>query len=70
MRKSENISTNLTPEEKQFEQTLRPSRFKDFIGQQKITDNLKVFVSAAKKSGISRLKKVIDSYLVSGHNCV
>jgi Holliday junction DNA helicase RuvB len=49
MRKSENISTNLTPEEKQFEQTLRPSRFKDFIGQQKITDNLKVFVSAAKK---------------------
>jgi Holliday junction DNA helicase RuvB len=49
MRKSENTSTNLTPEEKQFEQTLRPARFGDFIGQQKITDNLKVFVNAAKK---------------------
>ena len=49
MRKSENTTTNLTPEEKQFEQTLRPSRFEDFIGQKKITDNLKVFVAAAKK---------------------
>jgi Holliday junction DNA helicase RuvB len=49
MRKSENTSSNLTPEEKQFEQTLRPARFEDFIGQHKITDNLKVFVSAAKK---------------------
>ncbi|MCX6152443.1 MAG: Holliday junction branch migration DNA helicase RuvB [Ignavibacteriales bacterium] len=49
MRKSENTNTNLTTEEKQFELTLRPSKFEDFIGQQKITDNLKVFISAARK---------------------
>jgi holliday junction DNA helicase RuvB len=49
MRKSENTKTDLSQEEKQFEQSLRPARFEDFIGQQKITDNLKVFISAARK---------------------
>jgi holliday junction DNA helicase RuvB len=49
MRKSENTNTDLTQEEKQFEQTLRPARFEDFTGQKKITDNLKVFINAARK---------------------
>jgi Holliday junction DNA helicase RuvB len=61
MRKSENINTDLTPEEKQFEQTLRPSRFEDFIGQQKITDNLKVFINAARKRNES-----LDHVLLTG----
>jgi Holliday junction DNA helicase RuvB len=34
--------------EKEFERALRPLTFSDFQGQKKITDNLKVFVSAAK----------------------
>ena len=35
-------------DEKEFEQKLRPVNFSDFAGQTKITDNLKVFVEAAK----------------------
>lgn len=35
-------------DEKEFEQKLRPVSFSDFAGQTKITDNLKVFVEAAK----------------------
>ncbi len=34
--------------EKEFEKSLRPLTFDDFRGQQKIVENLKVFVSAAK----------------------
>jgi len=39
------------PEEKEFEDSLRPKRFGDFIGQEKIKENLSVFVEAAKKRG-------------------
>ena len=49
MRKSKSTDPNLTEEEKKFEQSLRPLSLKDFVGQQKITDNLNVFISAAKK---------------------
>ena len=35
-------------DEQEFEQKLRPVSFSDFSGQNKITDNLKVFVEAAK----------------------
>lgn len=35
-------------EEKDFEQKLRPLRFVDFAGQNKITDNLEIFVRAAR----------------------
>ncbi len=34
--------------EKEFERALRPLEFSDFKGQQKIVDNLEIFVSAAK----------------------
>ncbi len=37
--------------EKDFENALRPLRFADFSGQQKIVENLKVFVEAAKYRG-------------------
>lgn len=36
-------------EEKTFDQTLRPRSFDDFVGQEKIVSNLKVFIQAAKK---------------------
>ena len=49
MRKSKSTDPDLTEEEKKFEQSLRPLTLKDFVGQQKITDNLNVFISAAKK---------------------
>lgn len=49
MRKSENTNLNGTEEEKKYEQSLRPYSFNEFIGQKKITDNLKVFISAALK---------------------
>jgi Holliday junction DNA helicase RuvB len=34
--------------EKEFEQVLRPQLFEDFSGQNKIIENLKIFVKAAK----------------------
>ena len=39
------------PEDKEFEDSLRPKRFEDFVGQEKIKENLAVFVQAAKKRG-------------------
>ena len=36
-------------EEVAFEQALRPKLFVDFEGQEKIVDNLKVFIEAAKQ---------------------
>lgn len=41
----------LSSAEKEFENALRPLRFEDFSGQQKVVDNLRVFVEAAKYRG-------------------
>src|ERR1041384_5700737 len=35
--------------DKEFEKALRPLSFEDFTGQKKVTDNIKVFVMAAKQ---------------------
>ena len=37
------------PEEREIDRALRPLSFPDFAGQQKVLDNLQVFVAAAKK---------------------
>ena len=37
--------------ESEFEVSLRPSSFDDYIGQEKIKQNLDVFIKAAKKRG-------------------
>ena len=37
--------------EKDFENALRPLCFEDFSGQQKVVDNLRIFVEAAKYRG-------------------
>lgn len=39
----------LNATEKEFEKALRPLSFQDFTGQQKVIDNIKVFVQAAKQ---------------------
>jgi len=41
----------MTSAEKEFENALRPLRFSDFSGQQKVVENLEVFVEAAKYRG-------------------
>jgi len=40
-----------TPAERDFEQALRPLSFGDFSGQQKVVENLHIFVEAAKYRG-------------------
>ena len=47
--------------EKDFENALRPLRFGDFSGQQKVVDNLEVFVEAAKYRG-----EPLDNTLLHG----
>ena len=44
-----------------FEATLRPQRFSDFVGQERVTGNLQVYVKAAIKRG-----EAIDHILLSG----
>ncbi len=44
-------SEGLNAAEKEFEKALRPLSFEDFTGQQKVVDNIKVFVLAAKQRG-------------------
>src|SRR3982750_10182 len=51
----------LEGKEKEFEKALRPLSFSDFTGQQKIIDNIKVFVQAAKQRGES-----LDHVLLHG----
>ena len=61
MRKSKSTDPNISEEEKNFEQSLRPLSIKDFSGQKKITDNLNVFISAAKMRG-----EALDHSLLTG----
>lgn len=42
------ITSEVTPEEKQMEQSLRPQHLRDYIGQEKIKTTLKVYIDAAK----------------------
>lgn len=61
MRNSGEIDPKLKAEDKQVENALRPLRFGEFVGQSKITDNLKVFIGAAKKRG-----DALDHVLLTG----
>lgn len=45
------ISTELMEEDYSIENSLRPKLLKDYIGQQKAKDNLKVYIEAAKQRG-------------------
>ena len=48
--------------EKEIEKALRPLSFEDFSGQQKVVDNLKIFVEAAKQR-----TEPLDHVLLHGH---
>lgn len=54
-------SDNLTPIERDIEKVLRPQEFEDFTGQDKILENLKIFVKAAKLRG-----EALDHVLLHG----
>jgi holliday junction DNA helicase RuvB len=61
IRKSEQTTADSSASENEFEKTLRPYGFDEFYGQKKIIDNLKVFISAAKKRG-----EPLDHVLLTG----
>ena len=60
-KRTENLDPVGNEEDIKIEQSLRPESFKEFTGQSKITDNLKVFIGAAKKRGES-----LDHVLLTG----
>lgn len=47
------IATEFTEEDQKIENSLRPQLFKDYIGQEKAKDTLKVYIEAAKNRGES-----------------
>ncbi len=48
-RQNELVQSEPVEDDRRFDLTLRPSRFDDFVGQDKIKDNLRIFVQAAIK---------------------
>jgi len=52
---------NLSPDEVQLEKALRPKFLSDFSGQEKLVDNLKVFIEAAKMR-----EEALDHVLLHG----
>ncbi|HEX7358483.1 MAG TPA: Holliday junction branch migration DNA helicase RuvB, partial [Ignavibacteriaceae bacterium] len=61
MRKSSTTNPVSTEEDRQIDQSLRPRFINDFSGQKRITENLNIFVSAAKKR-----KDSLDHVLLTG----
>ena len=47
------ITTEVTEEDKRIEPNLRPQSLNDYIGQEKLKANLKVYIDAAKARGES-----------------
>ncbi len=61
MRKSDNTSPERIETEVEFDQALRPLSFDDFFGQDKITENLKIFIAAA-----GQRNEPLDHVLLTG----
>ncbi len=61
MRRSDVTSPDRMEAEVEFDQALRPLTFRDFVGQEKITANLKVFIAAATQRG-----EPLDHVLLTG----
>ncbi|MCL2461457.1 MAG: Holliday junction branch migration DNA helicase RuvB [Defluviitaleaceae bacterium] len=55
------ITTNFDSEDEEIEFKLRPSSFDQYIGQEKVKNNMKVFIEAAKKRG-----EALDHVLLYG----
>ncbi|GMU85978.1 MAG: Holliday junction ATP-dependent DNA helicase RuvB [Ignavibacteriales bacterium] len=60
-RKSKNTTPDPLSEDTQVDSALRPSRLQEFRGQEKIVNNLKVFIGAARKRG-----EALDHILLTG----
>lgn len=60
-KRADNLDPIAAEDEKKIEQSIRPKTFSEFTGQSKITDNLKVFIGAAKKR-----KDSLDHVLLTG----
>jgi Holliday junction DNA helicase RuvB len=52
---------SLSPTDKDIERVLRPQAFEDFTGQEKVMENLRIFVQAAKQRG-----EALDHVLLHG----
>lgn len=61
MEKRRIITTEVMPEEEKLEKGLRPNSLSEYIGQEKVKQNLKVFIEAAKKR-----KENLDHLLLYG----
>ena len=61
MEKRRIITTEVIPEEEKIEKGLRPNSLNEYIGQEKVKKNLKVFIEAAKKR-----KENLDHILLYG----
>lgn len=59
--RNESIEKTKSISDAQFEEKIRPIRFEDFTGQQKIVDNLHVFIQAARGRN-----EALDHVLLSG----
>ncbi|MBD3276433.1 MAG: Holliday junction branch migration DNA helicase RuvB [Candidatus Marinimicrobia bacterium] len=49
--RSESTDPHIQNDELEFDTSLRPSSFDEFVGQEKAVDNLKVFIQAARERG-------------------
>ncbi len=59
--REELLNTPAGPAEEKFEEQIRPLSLGDFAGQPRLTDNLRVFIAAARKRG-----EALDHVLFSG----
>ena len=59
--REELLNTPTSPAEEKFEEQIRPLSLDDFSGQPRLTDNLRVFIAAARKRG-----EALDHVLFSG----
>ncbi|MBR5756469.1 MAG: Holliday junction branch migration DNA helicase RuvB [Firmicutes bacterium] len=45
------VGAGLASDEEKIEQTIRPKKFEDYVGQTAVTDNLKIYIQASKMRG-------------------
>ncbi|KQC07832.1 MAG: ATP-dependent DNA helicase RuvB [Smithella sp. SDB] len=55
------ITPSFTEEDGEFEVTLRPTKLKDYVGQEKVKSNLAIFIEASKKR-----REALDHVLLYG----
>ena len=73
--KDENLTPRGTPDDQILDQTLRPRTFAEYVGQDKIKENLRIIIGAAQKRkdtmehvllhGPSGLGKTTLAYLIA-----